>query len=81
VLTGWVSGSITNDQSSSSLCGTTLRLTTRLARVAAYSLRRRSCSSRERANDVGLAVSLISKMWSSLSMRGMIRRWWKLAMI
>jgi hypothetical protein len=28
-----------------------------------------------------LAVSLISKMWSSLSMRGMIRRWWKLAMI
>jgi hypothetical protein len=28
-----------------------------------------------------LAVSLISKMQRSLSMRGTIRRWWKLAMI
>jgi hypothetical protein len=25
-------------------------------------------------------VLLISKMWSSLSTRGVIRRWWKLAM-
>jgi hypothetical protein len=39
VLTGWASGSITNDQRSSSLCGTTLRLIARLARVVAYSLR------------------------------------------
>jgi hypothetical protein len=30
---------------------------------------------------MGLAASLISKMQSSLSMRGTIRRWWKLAMI
>jgi hypothetical protein len=61
-LTGRASGSITNDQRSSSLCGTDLRLITRLTLVAAYSLRRRSCSSHERASDMGLAVSLISKM-------------------
>jgi hypothetical protein len=64
VLTGWVSGSITND----------LRLIACLARVAAYSLGKRSCSSREHANDMGLAASLISKIQSSLSMRGTIRR-------
>jgi hypothetical protein len=28
-----------------------------------------------------LAASIISKMRSSLSMRGMIRRWWRLARI
>jgi hypothetical protein len=38
VLIGAASGSITNDQRSSPLCGTTLRLIARLARVAAYSL-------------------------------------------
>jgi hypothetical protein len=59
-----------NDHSSSSLCGTALRLTTHLARVAAYPLRSRSYSSCERANDTGLSPSLISKMRSSLSMRG-----------
>jgi hypothetical protein len=52
----------------------------RFTRVAAYPLRSRSCSSRESANDMGLVSSLISKMRSSLSMRGMHRRWWKLAM-
>jgi hypothetical protein len=75
VLTGSASGSITNDQRSSSLCGTDLRLIARLARVAAYSLGKHFCSSHERANDTGLAASLISKMHSSLSMRGTIRRW------
>jgi hypothetical protein len=64
-----------------SLCGTHLRLIARFTLVAAYSGRRRSCSSRERTRDVGLATSLISKMRSSLSMRGMIRRWWRLAKI
>jgi hypothetical protein len=51
----------------------------RLALVAAYSGGRHSCSSRERANVVVLAVLLISQMWSSLSMRGTIRLWWRLA--
>jgi hypothetical protein len=51
----------------------------RLALVAAYSGERHSCTSRERTNAVGLAVSLISKMRSALSMRGMIRLWWRLA--
>jgi hypothetical protein len=58
-----------------------LRLTARLALVAAYSLGKRSYSNRERASDTGLAALLILKMQSSLSMRGMTRRWWKLAMI
>jgi hypothetical protein len=65
-----VSGIITNDQRSSLLCDIDLRLTAHLALVAAYSGSRRSCSSRERTNDVGLAASLVSKMRSSLSMRG-----------
>jgi hypothetical protein len=66
------SGSITNDQRSSSLCGNDLRLIVRLALVAAYSGSRRFCSSHERASDMGLAVSLISKMRSSLSVDGEI---------
>jgi hypothetical protein len=56
------------------LCGTDLRLIARLAHVAAYSWGKRSCSSRERASDTGLVASLISKMQSSLSMRGTIHR-------
>jgi hypothetical protein len=32
-------------------------------------------------SDVGLVASLISKMRSSLSKRGTIRRWWRLARI
>jgi hypothetical protein len=80
-LTGGASGSITDDQRSSSLCDTHLRLTARLTLVAAYSGRRHSYSSWEHASDEGLAASLISKMWSSLSMRGTIPRWWRLAMI
>jgi hypothetical protein len=52
-----------------------------LTLVAAYSGRRRSFSNRERSNDVGLAASLISEMWRSLSMRGTIRLWWRLVRI
>jgi hypothetical protein len=78
-LTGGVSGSITNDQRSSLLCLTALRPMAHLALVAAHSRGRRSCTNRERASATGLAVSSISKMWSSLSMRGMIRRWWRFA--
>jgi hypothetical protein len=74
MLTGWPSGSITNDQRSSSLCGTDLRLIVHLTLVDTYSLRRCSCSIRERANDTGLFASLISKMQRSLSMRGTTRR-------
>jgi hypothetical protein len=51
-----------------------LRLIARLALVAAYSGGRRLCSSRERANAIGSASSFISKMRSSLSMRGTIHR-------
>jgi hypothetical protein len=54
---------------------TALRLTACLALVAAYSGGKRSCSNRERASATGLVVSSISKIRSSLSMRGMIRRW------
>jgi hypothetical protein len=46
----------------------------RLALVVAYSLKRHSCSSRERTKDTGLAASLIPKMQSSLSIRGTTRR-------
>jgi hypothetical protein len=59
-LTGGASGSITNDQRSSLLCLTALRLMARLALVAAYSRGRRSCTNRECANDTGFAASLIS---------------------
>jgi hypothetical protein len=76
-LTGGALGSIMNDQRSSLLYLTALRLMARLARVAAYSRGRRSCTNRERASATGLAVSSISKMRGSLSMRGMIRRRWR----
>jgi hypothetical protein len=59
-LTSGASGSMMNDQRSSLLCLTALRLMARLALVAAYSKGRRSGSNRERANDTGLAVSPIS---------------------
>jgi hypothetical protein len=51
----------------------------RLALVDTYCGGKRSFSNRERANNVGLAASLISYMRSSLSMRGTIRLWWRLA--
>jgi hypothetical protein len=65
---------MTNDQRSSLLVLTALRLTARLALVAAYSWGKRSCTIRECANATGSAVSSISKMRSLLSMRGAIRR-------
>jgi hypothetical protein len=58
LLIGGASGSITNDQRSSSLCLTALRLMARLARVAAYSRGKRLCTNRERASDTGSAVSV-----------------------
>jgi hypothetical protein len=65
---------MTNDQRSS-LLFFALRLTTRLALVAAYSGGKRSCSSRECTSATGSAASSILKMRSLLSMREMIRRW------
>jgi hypothetical protein len=55
-----------------------LRSMARRARVAAYSRGKRSRSSRDSANATGSASSSISKMWSRLSIRGTIRRWWRL---
>jgi hypothetical protein len=51
----------------------------RRARVAAYGRGKGSRNSRDSANAIGSASSLISKMRSRLSIRGMIRRWWRLA--
>jgi hypothetical protein len=79
LLTSGPSGSMANDQSTSSSFLMTLRLTVCLALMAAYSCGRRSGSSRDCASTTGSAVSSISKMQSRLSMRGMIRRWWRLA--
>jgi hypothetical protein len=62
-----------NDHRSSLFC-TALGFTTRLSHVAAYPWARGSPSNRKHAKDTGLAASLISKMRSSLSMRGMIHR-------
>jgi hypothetical protein len=55
-----VSGSITNDQRSPLLRHPALRLMACLALMAAYCGGKRSYNNRERANDVGLAASLIS---------------------
>jgi hypothetical protein len=60
LLTTGASGSITNDPRALLPYRTALRLMARLALVAAYSGGRRSCSSRKRANAIGLATSLIS---------------------
>jgi hypothetical protein len=60
LLTAGVSGSITNDQRSPLLRHPALRLMACLALVAAYCGGKRSYNNRERANDVGLAASLIS---------------------
>jgi hypothetical protein len=50
----------------------------RRARVAAYDRRNGSRSSRDSASAMGSASSLISKMWSLLSINGTTRRWWRL---
>jgi hypothetical protein len=51
----------------------------RRALVAAYDHGKGSRNSRDSANAMGSAFSLISKMRSRLSIRGTIRRWWRLA--
>jgi hypothetical protein len=51
----------------------------RRARVTAYDRGRGSRSSRDSANAMGSASSLISKMRSGLSIKGTTRRWWRLA--
>jgi hypothetical protein len=66
---------MTNDQRSSLLLLTGLRLMARIALVAAYYWKKWLGSNRERARATGSAASSISKMRSLLSMRGMIRRW------
>jgi hypothetical protein len=58
-----------NAQSAVSSTLMALRLIARLALVVAYSCRRRSGISRDSASATGSAVS----------MRGTIRRWWRLA--
>jgi alpha-ketoglutarate-dependent taurine dioxygenase len=55
-----------------------LRSVARRARVAAYFREKRSSSSRDSANAMGFALSSISKMRRRLSIRGTIRRWWRL---
>jgi hypothetical protein len=51
----------------------------RRARVATYNRGKGSCNSRDSANAMGSASSLISKMRSGLSIKGTTRRWWRLA--
>jgi hypothetical protein len=51
----------------------------RRARVAANARGKGSGSSRDLANVTGSAISVISKMWSGLSIKGTTRQWWRLA--
>jgi hypothetical protein len=51
----------------------------RCARVATYDRGKGSRNSRDSANATGFTSSLISKMRCRLSIRGTIRRWWRLA--
>jgi hypothetical protein len=69
---------MTSDQRLPSLCLTALRLTAHLTLVAAYPAENAQKGTAS-ASDTGLAVSSISKMRSSLSMRGMISWWWRFA--
>jgi hypothetical protein len=50
----------------------------RRARVAANARGKGSGSNRDLANVTGSAASVISKMRSGLSIKGTIRRWWRL---
>jgi hypothetical protein len=79
LLTSGPSGSIVNAQSAVSMILVALRLTARLALVAAYSREKRWGRSRGCVSATGSAVSSISKIRSRLSMRGTTRRWWRLA--
>jgi hypothetical protein len=79
LVTNWPSGSISNAHRDASSQRPGLRSMARRARVAAYGRGKGSRSSRDSANATGSASSLISKMRSRLSIRGTIRRWWRLA--
>jgi hypothetical protein len=79
LLTNWPTGSMANAHRAVSSLRPTLRSMARHARVAAYSRGKRSGSSRNSTNAMGFALSSISKMQSRLSIRGTIRRWWRLA--
>jgi hypothetical protein len=78
-LTNWPTGSISSTHRDASSQRPGLRSMARRARVAAYHRVKGSRSSRDSANATGSASSLISKMWSRLSIRGAIRRWWRFA--
>jgi hypothetical protein len=78
-LTKWPTGSISNAHRDASSPRPGLRSMARHARFAAYGRGKGSRSSRDSANAMGSASSVISKMRSRLSIRGMIRRWWRLA--
>jgi hypothetical protein len=78
-LTSWPVGSISNAHRTSSPQRPNLRSMARRARVAANARGKGSRSSRDLANATGSATSVISKMWSGLSIKGTTRRWWRLA--
>jgi hypothetical protein len=77
--TNWPTGSISSTHRDASSQRPDLRSMARRARVAAYDRGKGSRSSRDSANAMGSASSLISKMRSRLSIRGTIRGWWRLA--
>jgi hypothetical protein len=79
LLTIWPVGSISSTHRDASSQRPGLRSMAHRARVAAYDRGKGSRSSRDSANATGSASSLISKMRSRLSIKGMIRRWWRLA--
>jgi hypothetical protein len=71
-LTSGPTGSMANAQRTASSLRAALRSMARRARVATYSHGKRSGSSRDYASATGSASSCISKMRSSLSIRGTI---------
>jgi hypothetical protein len=78
-LTSWPVGSISSTHRDASSQRPGLRSMARHARVASYDRGKGSRSSRDFANAMGSASSLISKMRSGLSIKGTTRRWWRLA--
>jgi hypothetical protein len=63
-----------NAQRAASSLRAALRSMARRARVAAYSRGRRFGINHDSASVMGSASSCISKMWSGISIRGMIRQ-------
>jgi hypothetical protein len=72
-------GSISNAHRTPSPQRPDLRSMARCARVAANTREKGSRSSRDLTNATGSATSVISKMRSSLSIKGTTRWWWRLA--